>query len=113
MTEPTNDQKYMRNYKSASPDLLKAYADFSGAVFAEEGRTIPKKYRELMAVTAGITIQCPYCIDAHTKAALKAGATEEEVAEAIWVSSAVRAGGSYTHGRLAFRHTDGHEGHPH
>lgn len=100
--EPS-DRQYMRNYKTASPDLLQAYTQFSGAVFAEQGREIPKKYRELMAVSASIAIQCPYCIEAHTKAAVKAGASEKEVAEAIWVASAIGAGSSYTHGRLSFK----------
>jgi AhpD family alkylhydroperoxidase len=100
--EPS-DRQYMRNYKTASPELLKAYTDFSGAVFAEEGREIPKKYRELMAVAVSISKQCPYCIEAHTKAAVKAGATETEVAEAIWVAGAIGAGSAYTHGRQAFK----------
>jgi AhpD family alkylhydroperoxidase len=98
------DREFMRNYKTASPDLLKAYADFSGAVFGESpDRAIPKKYRELMAVAVAISMQCPYCIDAHTKGAVRAGATEEEVAEAAWVASALGAGAGYTHGRLAFK----------
>ncbi len=100
--EPS-DRQYMRNYKTASPELLQAYTDFSGAVFAEEGREIPKKYRELMAVAVSISKQCPYCIEAHSKAAVKAGASEKEVAEAIWVAAAIGAGSSYTHGRLAFK----------
>ena len=49
-----DDREFMRNYKTNSPDLLKAYADFSGAVFAEEGREIPKKYRELMALAVAV-----------------------------------------------------------
>ena len=98
-----SDRKYMRNYKTASPDLLKAYTDFSAAVFAEEGREIPKKYRELMAVAIAISMQCSYCIESHTKAAVRSGASEAEVAEAIWVASAIGAGSAYTHGRLAFK----------
>lgn len=100
--EPS-DRQYMRNYKTASPELLQAYTDFSGAVFAEEGREIPKKYRELMAVAVSISKQCPYCIEAHSKAAVKAGASETEMAEAIWVAGAIGAGSAYTHGRLAFK----------
>src|SRR5690554_4261969 len=100
--EPS-DRQYMRNYKTASPELLQAYTDFSAAVFAEEGREIPKKYRELMAVAVSISKQCPYCIEAHSKAAVKAGATEKEVAEAIWVASAIGAGSAYAHGRQSFK----------
>lgn len=99
-----SDREFMRNYKTASPGLLKAYADFSGAVFADsEERVIPKKFRELMAVAVAISTQCPYCIEAHTKAAVRAGASEEEIAEAVWVASALGAGAAYTHGRLAFK----------
>lgn len=104
-----DDREFMRNYKTASPDLLKAYADFSGAVFAEEGREIPKKYRELMAVAVAISSQCPYCIDAHTKNAVRAGASDAEIAEAVWVAAAIGAGASYTHGRLAFKAAAPHE----
>jgi AhpD family alkylhydroperoxidase len=100
--EPS-DRQYMRNYKTASPELLRAYTDFSGAVFAEDGREIPKKYRELMAVSVSIAMQCQYCIESHTKAAVKAGASEKEVAEAIWVASAIGVGSAYTHGRQAFK----------
>jgi alkylhydroperoxidase/carboxymuconolactone decarboxylase family protein YurZ len=41
--------------------------------------------------------QCPYCIDGRTKAALRAGASREELIEAIWVTAAVRAGGVSAH----------------
>jgi alkylhydroperoxidase/carboxymuconolactone decarboxylase family protein YurZ len=36
----------------------------------------------------------------HTKAALRAGATSEELMEAIWVASEMRAGGAYAHSNL-------------
>jgi AhpD family alkylhydroperoxidase len=104
-TTPRDDKQFMRNYKTNSPDILAAYANFSNTVFADDdARAVPKKYRELMAVAVGISKQCEYCIEAHTRAAQRAGATEEEIAEAVWVASAVGAGAAYTHGRLAFKH---------
>ena len=36
--------------------------------------------------------QCPYCITGHTKAVRRAGATPEELMEAIWVAAEMRAG---------------------
>lgn len=45
--------------------------------------------------------QCPYCIRGHTKAAKRAGATPEELMEAIWVAAEMRAGGAYAHSVLA------------
>ena len=44
--------------------------------------------------------QCPYCIEGHTKAALRAGASPEELMEAIWVAAEMRAGGAYAHSTL-------------
>ena len=60
--------------------------------------TIPKKYKELMAIAVALTTQCTYCIEVHRKAALEAGATEEEFAETIHVAAALRAGAASTHG---------------
>lgn len=105
------DRNYTRVYKAESPDILQAFAAFDGAVFASEGREIPLKFRELIAVAVGITTQCVYCIDAHTERAVHAGATQGELAEAAWVATAIRAGGGFAHGRLAFKFSDG--GHEH
>ncbi|MBN9154937.1 MAG: carboxymuconolactone decarboxylase family protein [Microbacterium sp.] len=99
----SEDPKFARVYRRATPDLLEKFDAFDGAVFAAEGREIPLKYRELMAVSVAITTQCGYCIDFHANAAVTAGATEAELAEAAWVATAIRAGGGYAHGRLAFR----------
>ena len=35
------DRAYTRVYKAETPDFLKAWAEFDGAVFAAEGREIP------------------------------------------------------------------------
>lgn len=103
----TEDRKYTRVYKAETPDILAAFNAFDNAVFAAEGRAIPLKYRELIALAVGITTQCVYCIDAHSQNAVKAGASETELAEAAWVATAIRAGGGFAHGRLAFKFAAG------
>jgi AhpD family alkylhydroperoxidase len=50
--------------------------------------TIPPKYRELMSIAIAATTRCPYCMEMHTAQAKRAGATREEVAEAIFVAAA-------------------------
>jgi len=100
------DRTYSRVYKKETPDILKSFLEFDGAVFAREGREIPLKYRELIAVAVGITTQCVYCIDSHATRAVEAGATQAELAEAAWVATAIRAGGGFAHGRLAFKLSD-------
>jgi AhpD family alkylhydroperoxidase len=100
------DRAYTRVYKEQTPDILKAFGAFDAAVFAAEGREIPLKYRELIALGVALTTQCAYCIDAHSNNAVKAGATPGELAEAAWVAAALRAGAAYAHGRLAFKLSD-------
>lgn len=104
-----DDRKYTADYKETTPDILKAWAEFDAAVFAKEGREIPLKYRELMALAVGITTQCVYCIETHSKNATKAGASKAELAEAAWVATAIRAGGGYAHGRLGFKFSGIHD----
>jgi len=75
--------------------------------FKNENGKIPKKYRELIAITVGCTTQCPYCIEVHSKAAKAAGATREEMAESAFLAAALRAGGAATHGAMALKFFDG------
>jgi len=63
---------------------------------------IPRKHKELMALAVALTTQCGYCLEVHRKAALKAGATEEELAETVFVAVALRAGAALTHGTHLF-----------
>lgn len=55
------------------------------------------KFKEIIAVAVAHATQCPYCIDVHTKNAVKAGATNGELSESILVASALLAGGAYAH----------------
>jgi AhpD family alkylhydroperoxidase len=48
--------------------------------------------RELIALAVAVTARCDGCITVHTDAAIKNGATEDEVAEALGVAIAVNAG---------------------
>jgi len=64
--------------KELAPEQLKAFSDFNAAVFKDGA--LSKKEKEIIAVAITHVTQCPYCIDAHTKAAKKAGATLEELA---------------------------------
>ena len=54
---------------------------------------LPAKTKQLIAVAAAQVTQCPYCIMGHTKLARRAGASDQEIMEAIWVAAEMRAGG--------------------
>lgn len=47
---------------------------------------LSRKHKELMALAIGITQHCEGCVSMHMRDAVKAGATEEEVADAIGVA---------------------------
>src|SRR4051812_321802 len=97
-----SDLKLLRELRTLAPDEFKGFVALDSIV-GKDGGAIPHKYRELMAIAIACTTQCPYCLDVHTKNAKKAGATREEVAEAVFISAALRAGASVTHGTLALK----------
>jgi AhpD family alkylhydroperoxidase len=85
--------------KQLAPGIHDAFQEFSRQVFADGA--LDTKTKQLIAVAAAHVTQCPYCIRAHTKAALRRGATEHELMEAIWVAAEMRAGGAYAHANVA------------
>lgn len=86
----------LKQLGSHRPDAMRAFQDLSQAAFGEGD--IPSKYKELIAVAVAVSKQCTYCIESHRGAAIKAGATETELAEAIFIASAIGAGAAVTHG---------------
>jgi AhpD family alkylhydroperoxidase len=82
-----------------APGAFQGFVAFDEAAFKDGA--IPLKYKELIAVAVGLTTQCPYCIEIHSKKAKKAGATEQELAETTLIAAALRAGGAITHGTHA------------
>jgi AhpD family alkylhydroperoxidase len=85
--------------KALAPDVHEAFQAFGKAVFAEGALSV--KTKQLIAVAVAHVTQCPYCIRGHTRAAVRHGATSEEIMEAIWVAAEMRAGGSYAHSVIA------------
>jgi AhpD family alkylhydroperoxidase len=84
--------------RELAPEAEAAFQAFSKAVFAEGA--LPAKTKQLIAVAVAHVTQCPYCITGHTKAAKRAGATPQELMEAVWVAAEMRAGGAYANSAL-------------
>jgi len=82
-----------------APDQVKAFRNFSKEVFKEGA--LDEKTKQLIAVASAHITQCPYCIKSHTKQAKQKGASNEEIMEAIWVASEMRAGAAYAHAAIA------------
>ena len=73
-----------------SPDIVRGYRAISDA--GQKTGKLDAKTRELISLAVAVTRQCDGCITVHTDAALKAGATKEELVEALGVAVAVNAG---------------------
>jgi AhpD family alkylhydroperoxidase len=88
--------KKLATMGNLAPEAMTAFRAYDKAALT--GGAIPKKYKELMAIAVALTTQCPYCIEVHRQEAVKAGVTEQELAETVHVAAALRAGGAITHG---------------
>jgi len=96
---PSSSKELAEQKAALAMENLKAWRKFSRTIFAEGA--LPEKTKQLIAVAVGHVTQCPYCIRAHTRQAMQKGASKEEIMEAIWVASEMRAGAAYAHANLA------------
>lgn len=96
---PKPSREFARERRDLAPETQKKFVEFSQQVFAEGA--LPVATKQLIAVAVAHVTQCPYCIKGHTHAALKSGASKEEIMEAIWVAAEMRAGGAYAHSIIA------------
>jgi AhpD family alkylhydroperoxidase len=72
------------------PDIVKGYR-LLGRASTATGQ-LGAKVNELIALAVAVTLRCDGCIAVHTVAAIRAGATREEIAEALGTAIAVNAG---------------------
>lgn len=73
-----------------SPDTLRGYQTLSAA--NTKTSKLGEKTRQLISLAVAVTTRCDGCIVFHSEAALKAGATREEIAESLGVAVAMNAG---------------------
>jgi AhpD family alkylhydroperoxidase len=105
---PSPQARLSRKRRELAPDIAASFAAFSKQVFADGA--LPAKTKQLIAVAVAHVTQCPYCIRGHTSGALRSGASDTEIMEAIWVAAEMRAGASYAHSIIALSEMDRFEG---
>lgn len=66
------------------PDVLKGFSSLSAS--ALQDGVLSKRTKELIALSIGIAKQCEGCIAYHVGGAVREGASDEEVTEAIGVA---------------------------
>ena len=80
---PAEMKVYPESARAAGWELMKS-TDLS------KSKALGAKVRELIGLAVAAQIPCQYCVYYHAKAAKTAGATEEEIREAVHQASLVR-----------------------
>lgn len=80
----------MEKLSSALPEVAEKFSKLREAVFSEGKLSL--KQKELIAVGIAVTIRCSTCLRHHIEMALKAGATKDEILEAVSVGIVMSSG---------------------
>lgn len=96
---PKTTREIIRKRRALAPENMEAWQNFSNKVFADGA--LSEKTKHLIALAVAHVTQCPYCIRAHTKEAIRMGSSKEEMMEAIWVAAEMRSGAAVAHAALA------------
>ncbi|MBD9609733.1 carboxymuconolactone decarboxylase family protein [Pseudomonas rhodesiae] len=83
------------DYAKQSPDVMRGLMTIDNAA-AKTGH-LEAKFHEMIALAVAVTTRCDGCISVHTKKAVDAGATLEEISEALGVAIALNAGAALTY----------------
>jgi len=82
--------------KFAGPMMQRFWAYYNG-VFSQDS-ALTKREKALIGLAVAHSKQCPYCIDSFTNISLDAGATVEQMHEAVHAAAALGAGIDLMHG---------------
>jgi AhpD family alkylhydroperoxidase len=100
--------KSVQKLKELQPELFEKFVELDRAVY-EPGH-LSTKIKEIIAVAVTHVTQCDACTALHTRNAKLAGATDAEIAEAVFVAMTLRAGAAIGHFKTtaaALEHTHG------
>lgn len=89
-----------RELRRAIPDVYKGFGELHKSAFAPGA--LDGKMKELIALAIGVVEGCDGCIASHAQAAVRAGATRQEAAEAIGVTFLMHGGPATIHGPRAY-----------
>ena len=107
MTETYYDPADLARFaemSEGSPALWDKFMAYYAAVF-EDG-ALSEREKALIALAVASAVQCPYCIDAYSRACLEKGSNLDQMTEAIHVANAIRGGASLVHGVQMRNHVD-------
>ena len=79
-----------------APDLWAKFYDWYSSVFKEGALT--QREKALIGLAVAHAVQCPYCIDAHSRSCLESGSNAEQMTEAVHCAAAITGGAALVHG---------------
>src|SRR3954462_11291623 len=79
-----------RALRRAIPEVYDGYRQMHAAAYA--AGALDQKTKELIALAVAVSKECDGCIASHARGAVRTGATEKEVAEALGVAIAMNGG---------------------
>jgi AhpD family alkylhydroperoxidase len=94
----------MQGLGKSAGELMKSFQGLHGA--SMHGGALDEKTKELIALAIAIKAQCDRCIGMHVAAALKAGASREEIVDTIGVAVMMGGGPSLMYGVDALKAVD-------
>lgn len=84
----TKDEKPW--YVANSPEIGQSFKDFYEK--CKQRGVLDQKTKELLMVALASVFRCPHCTREHLEAAAAAGATKEEITEALLIAAVEAAG---------------------
>lgn len=91
-------------YRQTAPEVSQAFSAL--AQTATKPGAIDAKTKELLALGISIAARCDGCIGLHTQAAIRHGASRDEVLETIGIAIYMGGGPSYVYGGEALEAYD-------
>ena len=95
------DRKKAHVYYQRSSKVYNAFIDMENQAFS--AGKLGRKYKEMVAIGISIHINCESCLEWHIHEALNAGASKEEIIEAIGVGIEMGGGPATVSSRFAMK----------
>jgi AhpD family alkylhydroperoxidase len=90
--------------RNGIPEVMKAFGQMDAAV--SKNGALEVKTKELVALALGVAARCDGCLAFHARAALKYGASRDEVLEVIGMAVYMGGGPSVIYGAQALEAFD-------
>lgn len=94
----------IRELRAGAPEVMKSFSAIARA--ALEAKVLDMKTKELIALAIAVAIRCDGCIAFHTEAAVKHGATRDEILETMGMAIYMGAGPSVMYAAQALEAYD-------